>query len=77
MAEETNRQQEEAANRHDLHFKVLHDASVLFSLLAPTCMANAASWFVHFSVLEFHSNSAVIVELDYICPNENNCCVVR
>lgn len=39
-------------------------------------MANATSWFVHFAVLEFHSNSAVIEELDYICPNEDNYCIV-
>lgn len=76
MADETNRQQEEVGSLHNLYVKVLQDASVSHSLLAPTGMANATTWFVHFSVLEFHSNSAVIAEFDYIRPNENNYCIV-
>lgn len=75
MAEETTGSRKKLLI-DNFHYEVLHDASVFYSLLAPTGMANATSWFVHFSVLEFHSNSAVIVDFDYIRPNENNYCIV-
>lgn len=70
------KKQGEVANRRRLHFQALRDASLLYSLLAPTRVADATSRLVHFSVLEFHCSSAVVVELDCVCPNENNCCIV-